>query len=133
MLAETERLRIRGYRESDLDHLVAIFSDPRKRRGDPDAVVPESETKWRTALPAIVAKRLMFCILETKESGDWAGYVSLWAEGAAKNRTVMFSIALNREQEGKGYDAFLSIGPKATVPYSHHLCVRRDGGDAVDR
>jgi hypothetical protein len=68
MFAETERLRIRGYRESDLDRLVAIFSDPRKRRGDPEAVVPESETKWRIALPAIVAKRLMFCILRRKKA-----------------------------------------------------------------
>jgi RimJ/RimL family protein N-acetyltransferase len=105
--SETARLRIRGYRESDLDKLVTLFSDARTMRGSPMFVVPKSEMKHKSELPELFEKSPMGCILETKEpledGNEWVGMVLLMANGTPKNRDVHLGIALDARHWGKGY------------------------------
>jgi RimJ/RimL family protein N-acetyltransferase len=105
--AETVSLRIRGYRQSDLDHLVALFSDPRGERGDPNYIVPANETRWKKDIPGIFEKAFMACILEAKEppadGNSWVGFVLLTKNGSPKNRDVKLAIQLDVNHWGRGY------------------------------
>jgi RimJ/RimL family protein N-acetyltransferase len=107
MFDETASLRIRGYRESDLDKLVALFADPSVRRGDPAPVIPKNEVVLKRELPIDIEGRLMFCILEKKEplpdEDSWVGFVSLSPNGSPKNRDVHLGIALAARHRDKGY------------------------------
>jgi RimJ/RimL family protein N-acetyltransferase len=109
IFSETASLRIRGYREFDLLHLVALFADPRVMRSYPGPVVPASEPAWTRTVAGFVEKALLWAILEAKtpanDGHDWVGFVALTAERAAKNREVEFGIALHAAHEGKGYGA----------------------------
>jgi hypothetical protein len=105
--AETTSLRIRGYRASDLDKIVALFNDPRTQRGDPGYVVPGSETKGRKEVEEFVPQLLMFCVLEAKtpldDGSDWVGVCTLKNRGSPKNRNSMFGICLDVKFWGRGY------------------------------
>jgi RimJ/RimL family protein N-acetyltransferase len=106
--AETARLRIRGYCESDLDKLITLFDDLRTMRGNPEFIVPRNEAKQKTELPReLLEKATMCCVLEAKESledgNNLAGVVLLMASGSPKNRDVHLGITLDVTFWGRGY------------------------------
>jgi RimJ/RimL family protein N-acetyltransferase len=106
--AETERLIIRGSRDSDADAMLALLGDIRYRRSGPVAVVPPSEAALRGTVKAFNEKLLLLGILEAKDGGAFVGLVTLLPEGAPKNRELQFGVELVAEHEGKGYGACFS-------------------------
>ncbi|MBX2806220.1 MAG: GNAT family N-acetyltransferase [Hyphomicrobiales bacterium] len=76
---ETERLKLRGWRESDLGPLAAFYADEESARflGG----VRERDIVWR-ALAAYVGhwglRGYGFWALEEKTTGDFAGWCGLW-------------------------------------------------------
>jgi hypothetical protein len=104
--AETANLRIRGYRDSDLDKVVALLHDVRTQRGDPGYVVPTSETKGKKTVEDFLPKLLMFCVLEAKaplnDESHWVGIMTFANKGSPKNRNAMFGICLEEKFWGRG-------------------------------
>jgi RimJ/RimL family protein N-acetyltransferase len=113
--AETTSLSIRGYKDSDLDHLIALLSSPSKLRSDPVAVVPKSEDELRKRITTNLEKNQLYAILEVKQpladGHSWVGSVSLWEDSHPKNRALMFAIALDERHWGKGYGMLIFWPP----------------------
>jgi RimJ/RimL family protein N-acetyltransferase len=117
VFSETPSLWIRGYKESDLDHLVLLHSSPNKQRSDPVGVVPKSEAALRTRLATSHETTRLYAVLEAKQpladGHNWVGFVCLWEDSDPKNRALMFGIALDPRHWGKGYGTFVFSCGKA--------------------
>jgi RimJ/RimL family protein N-acetyltransferase len=103
--AETSNIRIRGYRESDLDKLVALLDDSRTSRSGPGYVLPKGEATLKKEFPEMLGKMFMFCIIESKEpledGSNFAGIMQLLNNGSPKNRAVMLGICLDHRFWGR--------------------------------
>jgi RimJ/RimL family protein N-acetyltransferase len=108
--AETTQLRIRGYKESDMDLLIELINDPRTQRANPRELLPRAVTKTKDDLLKWIDKALTLCILEAKEpledGSNWVGLMALTLEGSPKNRDVTFGIALDEKFWGRGFGEY---------------------------
>jgi RimJ/RimL family protein N-acetyltransferase len=105
--AETNRLRIRGFLESDTDKIVQLLNDPRVNRGNPAYIVPGNEPALKKTVQEMVRHGILFGVLETKEpledGSSWVGFTMLSRSYAPKNRCASFGINLDAKFWGKGY------------------------------
>lgn len=118
----TERLTLRGYRDSDFPHFLAMASDirtlPYVTRG---FVAPISDNgKYRERLEGLVKDSLTSLIIETKPTetepeSKWVGAVFINPTGPPqqqqKNRDGSIGISLVYEFTSKGYGRVLLADP----------------------
>jgi RimJ/RimL family protein N-acetyltransferase len=115
--AETSRLRLRSYRDTDLDKLIALVDDPRTQRTAFGYTVPKAH-KLKDVFIKYLEGALLFIVIEAKEpvaiiqthgdvtgsshKSDWVGYMTLNTPEIVKNRDAEFAIALDAKFWGKG-------------------------------
>jgi RimJ/RimL family protein N-acetyltransferase len=111
--AETARLRLRAYRDTDLPLVLALWNDPRvQRTGSSEYPRPRTD-KWATeVLAPQLEGALVAVILELRtderaedDSDDrFVGYVLLQLEQPqSTRRDAVLAIALSPEWWGRGY------------------------------
>lgn len=103
---ETERLRLRPWRESDLDPYLELTSDPEAMRHLGGGEVMDRELTWRNIALILghwALRGYGFWAVEEKASGAFVGRVGLWYPEGWPAMEVGW--ALLRRHWGKGYAA----------------------------
>lgn len=103
---ETERLRLRPWRESDLDPYLELTSDPEVMRHLGGGEVMDRELTWRNIALILghwALRGYGFWAVEEKSSGAFVGRVGLWYPEGWPAMEVGW--ALQRRHWGKGYAA----------------------------
>jgi RimJ/RimL family protein N-acetyltransferase len=98
----TERLILRPYQESDLEHLLRMHNNLRVQRTVTiDYIVPRGP-KFQEKILELIYKPLLFVIVMLKETGMFIGLSSVNV-GPGKNRDGTFGIVLHPDYWNKGY------------------------------
>ncbi|KAF9073489.1 acyl-CoA N-acyltransferase [Rhodocollybia butyracea] len=99
---ETTDLRLRSLQNTDFEKLVDLWNDVRVQQMlSHDYVVPVG-AKFEEMLRTSSKDALMFCIMETKDTHDWVGFICLF-EAETKNRSTKIGLGLLPEFWGRGY------------------------------
>lgn len=99
----TERLSLRAYKASDVDEILSLYNDPLTATYiTEDFVVPRGP-KFVDRVLAIVDNALMFCVVESRDTGVFMGFSGIMQMSDAKNRNATFAIALRPGFWNKGY------------------------------
>ncbi|KZT19510.1 acyl-CoA N-acyltransferase [Neolentinus lepideus HHB14362 ss-1] len=101
---ETDRLILRGFRESDVEVLLKLFNDPATQRYLwPDYLSPRGEKFVKDVLKPGMEKATLYVIITSKDKdGEAMGYAALTVN-TPKNRDGHLEIGLLPEWQGKGY------------------------------
>jgi RimJ/RimL family protein N-acetyltransferase len=90
---ETERLRMRGWRESDFEPFAAIYADPEQARFI--GGVHTRDYAWRrmaTYLGHWVLRGFGHWVLEDKASGGFVGWSGLWCPEGFPGREISWTL-----------------------------------------
>ncbi|KAJ7598452.1 acyl-CoA N-acyltransferase [Mycena floridula] len=100
----TEQLRLRGYRTSDSENLMAMMTDASiMATSSNNYLVPRPQSTIEKYLDGF-QQALMFVVIETKDSAIFVGVSSLRLEDDnPKNRDVLFGVALKPSFWNMGY------------------------------
>ncbi|KAE9398100.1 acyl-CoA N-acyltransferase [Gymnopus androsaceus JB14] len=99
---ETDRLRLRAVREADFEDLIALWNDDRiQKMLSTDFVVPLG-AKLEKLVREMSSSALFYAIIETKDSHEFVGFISLW-DAQTKNRDARLGMALLPSFWGRGY------------------------------
>lgn len=104
----TERLTLRGYRDSDAEHFMSLASDVRTLPGVTCAYISPPTSKHIEKIRGWVESSLTTWIIETRSfvdvKSEWVGAIFINpGENLPKNREGKIGIHLLYEQCGKGY------------------------------
>lgn len=99
----TERLVLRGFKDSDLDDLLALRNDAGVMRGvSTDPIIPRP-TKYKEFLKTLAENSTIWFTIVLKETGEFMGQCSIkWTE-PVKNRDGLLGISMFPKFWGKGY------------------------------
>ncbi len=100
---ETERLRLRAFREEDLDALAAIYADTEVMRFIGDGQVVDRDATWRTMSLLMGHWQLRgygIWAAEEKDSGTLVGRIGLWNPEGWPGLEVGWLLARSRWGEG---------------------------------
>jgi RimJ/RimL family protein N-acetyltransferase len=103
---ETERLRLRGWREEDLDAYAAFISNEATARflGG----TGNRQNAWRRMAMLVghwVLRGYGPWVIEEKSSGRWIGYSGLWNPEGWPEPEVMWGLAADRHGQGYATEA----------------------------
>ncbi|KAK7056753.1 hypothetical protein VNI00_002470 [Paramarasmius palmivorus] len=115
----TERLTLRAFQESDMEHMFKLWNTEAVQRTiSVDYHVPRAP-KYKETFERMANEAGFFVIIETKDTKQFAGFASLDLQHR-KHRDSQYAIALLPEFWGKGYateatrfivnHAFVSMG-----------------------
>jgi RimJ/RimL family protein N-acetyltransferase len=101
-LLETERLRMRGWRQSDLASFATYLADEVSARfiGGP-CEPPEAWRRMATQIGHWVLRGYGPWVFEEKSSGNWVGYSGLWNPHGWPEPEVMWGLV--PAARGRGY------------------------------
>lgn len=135
-MIETDRLRLRMFRDSDVDNLAAIFADPEVMRYVGNGQ-PTDRAEAERALASILAHWRQHGFgrwaIEDKQSGEFVGYGGLrslfgtpevvyhlatrhWGKGYA---TEIATASLKYGIEEKGFERFVAIAKPGNAASIH--------------
>ncbi|KAH7927677.1 acyl-CoA N-acyltransferase [Leucogyrophana mollusca] len=99
----TDRLLLRGFKDKDLDDLLAMRNDPRVQRGATlEPIVPSPEA-YKETLKGLAERSTIWFTVVLKESGEFMGQCSIKVTEPQKNRDALFAISLMPMFWGNGY------------------------------
>jgi len=99
----TQRLRLRAFQQSDLDHILVLYNEPRcVRFMSPEVYhVPRHLDNFEWIVKAI-KDALMYCTIEELETGYFVGF-ALFMPMSPKNRNAVFGVSINPTFWSRGY------------------------------
>lgn len=98
----TNRLLLRGFRDSDLGDLLALRNDADVQRGKTFGPVVPRPTKYKEFLRSLAEDSALWFTIEMQGTGEFVGHCMVRIH-EYKNRDGEFSISLFPRFWGKGY------------------------------
>jgi RimJ/RimL family protein N-acetyltransferase len=110
----TERLLLRGFKDSDLDDLLALRNDARVMRGVTAEHTTPRPTNYKEFLKTLAENSTIWFTIVLKDTGEFMGQCSIrWIE-PMKNRDGVLGISMLPRFWGMGY------GTEATTFIVNH-------------
>ncbi|KAF8839392.1 acyl-CoA N-acyltransferase [Paxillus ammoniavirescens] len=98
----TERLLLRGFEDSDLDHLLALRNDARVQRAKTFGPVVPRPPKYKDFLKSLAEDSALWFTVTLRETEEFMGHCNIRIH-EPKNRDGEFSISMYPKFWGKGY------------------------------
>ncbi|KAG9315658.1 acyl-CoA N-acyltransferase [Chiua virens] len=98
----TDRLFLRAFEESDVEHLIILHNDARVQRFITNEPIVPRPPKYKERLKQWAEQCSLYFTLVLRETGEFVGQCSIMVQ-EPKNRDGFFGIALRPEFWGSGY------------------------------
>ncbi|KAF9073488.1 acyl-CoA N-acyltransferase [Rhodocollybia butyracea] len=99
---ETTNLHLRFPHSTDYDKLLDLWNDARVQKMLSTNYIIPLGAKFGEGLRPFASDALMYCVMETKDTSDWVGFICLF-EAETKNRSAKVGLGLLPEFWGRGY------------------------------
>ncbi|KAG6866271.1 hypothetical protein C0991_006367, partial [Blastosporella zonata] len=126
----SERLRFRAFQQTDKDHILELYNDPRVSVYITHGFVVPVNAERIEHIWKMISDAVMFCMVEELETGSVVGFSVFLPVSEQKSRNSSWGVALSPSHWHKGYGE--EIG-KFMVDYAfRHLASHRVSLTVVD-